>query len=295
MPMKTVHYKPKPQAAGGKPDSRRVAELLRGLPLPSRLGRAPETTGHVMRRSPYLDRVWEAYRHATDEKDVFLSFLHACVLDGLSAPRGLSVLDVGPDDGSLVRRLEVPIRRVTMIEPDPVSCARLADALGEPGPGRPDSRLVRACFPCGDLGGETFDLVLLSHVLYYIDRALWPETVACALRHTRPGGRVVVAYVCDESDLYDTLRAFGGHALGLADFETDCAAHFADRAPTAYRMDSAIEAADETDFLHLLGFLMADRTAHAAPDDLRAHVRRYARADGSYRAAKRDGALVLTA
>ncbi len=270
--------------------------MLADVAVPDVIGRRPEQLHHVMRESAYLNQVWDAYRFSTDEKAVLRAFLDDVVMREIAPKRRpLALLDVGPDDGTLTRCLCARFDQVTLLEPDPASLERLRAACASRDCASKRCEHIGARFPDADLGDRRFDVVLLSHVLYYFDRSDWLAVLSRAHRLLRPGGVAVAAYVCDEGGLGELLRAFGGRSLDFDAFEDDLADMRREMQPRCYRMASEVCAADERTLLHLLCFLMADRHASAPAAELGRYVRRFLGSDGCFRIPKVDGAVVIRA
>src|SRR5262249_18410552 len=61
------------------------------------------------------------------------------------------------------------------------------------------------------------DLVLCSHVLYYVDRSEWLPTAARMASWLAPGGTLVVVLQNHETDCMRMLEAFHGRRFNLAE------------------------------------------------------------------------------
>ncbi len=285
-------------SCGPSPENLRLAQrTLQDVPLPELLGRALEQHEHVMRESSYLSKVWETFRLSVNEKDILASFLRDVPVGRLDCGRrDLALLDIGPDDGQLTLRVCGPFSRLTLVEADVESFDRLQRNVARQSQetlGFPECRLIHARFPCAGLDKDAYDLAMLLHVLYFIPRDLWVQSVRAAYETLRPGGMLVAAYVCDEGSLAEAIAHFKGLPSRFGEFEDACALAFPEAEIEAYRMTSIMAAMEEDGLAHLLGFLMADYQATGTADEVRAYCRRFRRADGTYVWEKTDGALIV--
>jgi precorrin-6B methylase 2 len=245
-----------------------------------------------------LSEVWEAFRLSVNEKDMLAAFLRDVPLARLERRRrGLSLLDIGPDDGQLTLRICEPFSRITMVEADSRSRARLRGNLRRHGRRTPDfaeCRVIPARFPCNGLGRRAYDLTLMSHVLYFIPRDQWTQSILAAYETLRPGGMLVATYVCDEGAMAELIAGFGGSPPRFREFEDSCRRALPQAQIEIYRMSNVMCALDEDAIAHFFGFLMTDYQAAASAQEAKQYARRFRRPNGAYVWEKTDGALVIT-
>jgi len=107
----------------------------------------------------------------------------------LSRQRYASALEVGCSIGVLTGLLAERCDRLLAVD---VAAAALAQAR-QACAAFPWVRFTQASIP-GEWPGETFDLIVLSEVLYYLDREDIGRTAALACRSLRPGGTVLLVH-----------------------------------------------------------------------------------------------------
>ena len=158
-----------------------------------------------------FDSQGEAYRAAfqtfldhTDQKQQARRWLSR-LTESLPARRVF--VDAGAGNGKVTAWLVDRFERTIAIEPNPhlrrelaLSCPT-AEVIGD---GIQDAKPAAAG-----------DLVLCSHVFYYIDRAAWLETLAALASWLAPQGALVVLLQNAESDCMQMLDRFYGRRFDL--------------------------------------------------------------------------------
>ncbi|MFE4516750.1 class I SAM-dependent methyltransferase [Kitasatospora sp. NPDC056783] len=144
-------------------------------------------------------RAFELFLAGTDEKPI----THARLGEIAAAlPHRRVLLDLGAGDGRTTAYLGRSFDRTIAVEPSAAMREKLGtscpDALILPEP------LDRVRPP------EPADLVHLSHVLYYVPQADWPDTVGRALDWTAPGGTLLVVLQNPESPCMRMAAHFTG-------------------------------------------------------------------------------------
>ncbi|MEV6841255.1 methyltransferase domain-containing protein [Streptomyces sp. NPDC051133] len=163
---------------------------------------------------------FEAFLAHTDQKVNAQAFLSR-VVSGLPSRR--LFIDVGAGEGGTTRHLAPDFLRTVAVEPS----VHLHEALGRACP-----QAVIVAEPVADAKiTERADLVLCSHVLYYLPRAEWVATVARMLEWVTDGGELVVMLQNPGSDCMRMLRHFTGVAFDLAALRRELVA--AGACPTA--------------------------------------------------------------
>ncbi|PZX16497.1 nodulation protein S (NodS) [Palleronia aestuarii] len=169
-------------------------------------GHSPADLGHLLNLYDATDDPWN-FRTSAFE----LGRLDA-VARALPRPRYESALELGCGNGELARRIASRCAAYTGLDAVPTALAAARLAV-------PEACFVEGFLPC-DLPGENHDLVLLSEILYFLDRDAIRDLAACIDR-TSPQADVVTV----------TWGGPTGHALTGA----EAVAAFADATPRARR------------------------------------------------------------
>jgi len=138
---------------------------------------------------------------ATDEYTKLIPVMREEVVPTLSKTDAL--LDVGAGPGLITEPLSAYFGEVTIIEPDLLYCLQAAEKILDRG------KLVTAfngSWEDAPLGKRTFDLVVCSHVLYFVEPANWNRFINKMVSHLRPGGQLAVILVAREDSSNALIR-----------------------------------------------------------------------------------------
>lgn len=153
---------------------------------------APADLAHLLGLYEGTDDPW-AFRSSAYER----ARLKA-ITEALPRARYRAALEVGCGNGELARRVAPRCAAYTGLDAVPAALAAARKAV-------PSGRFIEAFLPC-DLPpapGGTYDLVLLSEVLYFLSYA-GVRDLAARIDRAHPGADIVTA----------TWRGPTGHALG---------------------------------------------------------------------------------
>jgi len=164
-------------------------------------------------RSAAYHQAFQVFLENTDQKVVARRWLDELVRE--LAARHVFI-DAGAGNGQVTAWFLGSFERTIAIEPNP----SLADDLRHACPGAEllQSRILQA------KPGAGGDLVLCSHVLYYIDRSEWATTADRMASWLAPGGVLVVVLQSHETDCMRMLEAFCGHRFDLSGLADEFAA-----------------------------------------------------------------------
>jgi SAM-dependent methyltransferase len=233
-----------------------------------------------------LDMAGADYRHAfelflagTDEKAVTSPRL-ARIAAGLPQ-RGLLV-DVGAGQGGTTAHLAPSFARVIAVEPSAVLRERLRAAC-------PRATVLPETAEKARIVPGSADLVLCSHVLYYVPRPSWLPVARRMLEWVRPGGELLLMLQNPGNPCMEMVRRFTGARFPLdtlaaalaADPGAPVASWSLETLPVRYRTRDLEAAVDVAEFaLNVPG--LADLRVLPRREDVERHVREhFLRPDGS--------------
>ncbi len=107
-------------------------------------------------------------------------------------------LDIGAGGGYITIPVSQLFDETTIIEPNEKQAAFLIRRC-------PACRVFNTFWSDANLTGKNFDLILCSHVLYYIPAGTWMDTIRKMYYHLEPGGRIVIVL---QSPLGEVARFF---------------------------------------------------------------------------------------
>ena len=140
---------------------------------------------------------------ATDEYTKLIPVLEETVLPTLS--NSDTLLDVGAGPGLLAVPLSSHFSEISLIEPDSVYCLQAVEKLLAKG------KLVTAyngIWDTAQLANRAYDLIVCSHVLYFVEPTDWHHFINKMLAHQAPGGRLVIILVAREDKSNATIQDY---------------------------------------------------------------------------------------
>ncbi|GEO98543.1 class I SAM-dependent DNA methyltransferase [Methylobacterium haplocladii] len=154
---------------------------------------------------------------------------YAATLAALPRPRYAAALEIGCSIGVLTRQLGGRCDALTALDVVPA----VLDTARKTCADQPRIRFLQAAVP-GDWPGGRYDLILLSEVAYYLDRADLERLVACVREALLPGGDVVLVHYLGATDYpLSGDEAADGFIQGAAGF----AGILAQSRTAEYRLD----------------------------------------------------------
>ncbi|GJE56854.1 class I SAM-dependent DNA methyltransferase [Methylobacterium thuringiense] len=120
---------------------------------------------------------------------------YAATLAALPRPRYASALEVGCSIGVLTRQLGSRCGALTAFDVVSSVLERARVACAD----QTQIRFLQAAVP-GDWPDGRYDLILLSEIAYYLDRADLARLVACVETALLPGGDIVLVHYLGETD-----------------------------------------------------------------------------------------------
>jgi trans-aconitate methyltransferase len=151
-------------------------------------------------------RAFQVFLDHTDQKVNARRWLDALV-EGLPARR--LYIDAGAGNGQVTAWFTARFERTIAIEPNPSLAAELRHAC-------PSAELLQTGILQATPGGQG-DLVLCSHVLYYVDRHEWLPIIDRMASWLAPGGVLAVVLQNHDTDCMRMLEAFSGRRFDLSD------------------------------------------------------------------------------
>jgi SAM-dependent methyltransferase len=150
---------------------------------------------------------FKTFLEHTDQKINARQWLDCFVRD-LPARRVL--IDAGAGNGQVTAWLAEAFDRTVAIEPNASLCAELRQAC-------PTAEILPLTILEAQPSVQA-DLILCSHVLYYIERSEWQATVARMASWLAPRGNLIVILQNHETDCMRMLRALLGCSFDLQAF-----------------------------------------------------------------------------
>ena len=156
----------------------------------------------------------------TDEYSHLLPLLEKSVPPKLS--RTAALLDVGAGPGLFTSPLSTRFGHIGIVEPDPVYCLEAVQKVLSTG------KLVTAyngVWEAAQFGEQQFDLIICTHVLYFVAPENWDDFIQKMMSHIVPGGRMAIVLVAKGDDTTELIRRtlgieeLGSHPFSAAAIE----------------------------------------------------------------------------
>lgn len=161
-------------------------------------------------------------------------------------------LDVGAGSGEITAAVSEWFGRTTVIEPSADQVRRLSRRF-------PGFRIFPDTVDGADLGDEKFDLVLCSHVLYYIPEARWGSVVDGLFFRLREEGKMVVALQSSEGDTADFFSYFTGNRVGSMGLWRRMAERYGQENVLAHYRVSRVQTTSLDDMTDIGLFMLVDK------------------------------------
>jgi SAM-dependent methyltransferase len=190
-------------------------------------------------------------------------------------PRRERFLDIGAGGGHLTIPIAQQFDRTTIVEPN----SRQAELFQRRCPG---FRIYNDCWMDVDLGDERFDLILCSHVLYYIPEGSWMQTVEKMYRFLSPGGCLVIVMQSPLGQVADFFNTFTTYDVPILDLTRDVIALYGDDAVLLRYFQNEIYSGSLDDVVEIGLFLLLDRKYNARKGEIAEYFRMHHKVNGGY-------------
>jgi trans-aconitate methyltransferase len=146
-------------------------------------------------RKGYVKRI-QSYYERSDEKPRVQELLRN-IFRGMRFPASL---DVGGGTGELTKVLDELSDHLTAVEIESEFAQKLREKF-------PNANVVQASLEDFEVESK-YDLIFVSHVLYYIPCEKWLTTVQKIIGNLSPSGKLVLILNTDEGDWWQTISHF---------------------------------------------------------------------------------------
>jgi SAM-dependent methyltransferase len=194
-------------------------------------------------------------------------------------------LDVGAGSGDLTIPLAQTFRETSIVEPNTAQIEFLRRRY-------PDFKLHNTTWSEADLGGERFDFILCSHVLYYLDTADWMPSIDKMRAHLEADGRLAIVLQSPIGELADFYNRFAHFDVDILGLWRQLIHSFGDRAVDVRYFINEIWTDNLDDMVEIGLFLLIDRNFRARCDEIRDYFARHHRHGDGYRL-KQDEVLLV--
>jgi predicted SAM-dependent methyltransferase len=119
---------------------------------------------------------------------------------------------------------------------------------------------------------EHYDLAILSHLLYYIDKSDWLETIKIAYKAIKPEGYLVITLSGEELGKAELIKYFGGYPVEIDNLTKQCISLFGSENVWVFSSEERVITTDLSSMLHIGGFFLYDARVVANKNILRDYI-----------------------
>jgi 2-polyprenyl-3-methyl-5-hydroxy-6-metoxy-1,4-benzoquinol methylase len=194
----------------------------------------------------YYDHAFATFIKSTDQKENAKAWITE-FLEGIDPKQ--TAIDAGAGNGVLTKILARHFKTVQAVEPNEALLAELATA-GENVAIR-DEAILEA-----SLDESSADLVLCSHVLYYIPQSEWDAILHRLLFWTKPGGRMIILLQAEDTDCMKFFKKLRNEEFPILRFMENFAKTGTAHSVDIVRQPSTIRSQSREDLELILEFLL---------------------------------------
>lgn len=178
-------------------------------------------------------------------------------------------LDLGSSRAELAAKTAQDFKEITLVDIDGVSLSAVDDFIF---PAARKVHKVEANILSVDLESDKYDLILASHVLYYVPHDRWVNVVLSAYNLLRDGGRLVII-ISGKGGKEAMENHFGGETLPIDDF-INTVSQIYPGSSSHYCNQECFIAPDIKSAMHIAGVLLHDVNISASRAALKAYILR---------------------
>jgi 2-polyprenyl-3-methyl-5-hydroxy-6-metoxy-1,4-benzoquinol methylase len=183
----------------------------------------------------------------------------------------VNFLDVGSGDGKITRWVGRNFERVAVIDTNPIVINALPFILGN------RIKFSSVCESILDtpLKNDHYDLALLSHTLYYIEKTKWLNLITKIYKSTKPGGVVAIILGGDTFGKAELIKYFGGKAPDIDWLFQRCHQLFPKEKILGFHSKEAFISKNILEMLHISGFMLYDAGVTASEEALKEYINKH--------------------
>jgi len=221
----------------------------------------PKVMGIFEDEKHYLDTL-ELVLNSTNETSNRLAFFKNIITPSVSKKE--HVLDVGPGDYALTKIVIPEFKNLTVVDENEYILNNSGLAL----PGHIKINKILGGIESVNLKKELYDLVVMSHILYYVDSKNWMNVVKNAYHSLQSNGMLVIVLGGDELQKADLIKHFGGETLQINTLAKQCYDIFGFSNVSLFSSEEVFFANTLKSMLHISAFMLKDAKITAKKDDL---------------------------
>jgi SAM-dependent methyltransferase len=201
-------------------------------------------------------------------------------------PNRRKFLDVGAGGGHLTIPVAQQFEKTTIVEPNQLQAQLFLRRS-------PAFCILNAGWTDVNIGDECFDLILCSHVLYYIPEGTWVAIIEKMYRHLSKGGCIIIVL---QSPLGEVARFFSSlttYDVPIIELTRDIIERYGDDAVELRYFQNEIVCDSRDDMVEIGLFLLLDRKFRSRSGEIAAYFDRHHHDKNGYQIRQDEILLVI--
>ncbi|MFA6364141.1 class I SAM-dependent methyltransferase [Methanoregula sp.] len=195
-------------------------------------------------------------------------------------------LDIGAGGGHLTIPISQLFDRTTVVEPNPRQAGMFRSRC-------PGFRIYNDSWINVDPGSDRFDMILCSHVLYYIPDGAWMATIEKMYCHLLPGGCLVIVMQSPLGEVARFFNAFTTYDVPVIELVRAVIDHYGDEAVRLEYFQNEIFSKSLDEMTEIGLFLLIDPDFRKRSADIRYYFLNHHALAGGYRIRQDEILLVI--
>jgi len=185
-------------------------------------------------------------------------------------------LDIGAGGGDLSIPISQSFVETIIVEPNEKQAAIFQRRC-------PRIKVYGASWEKVDFGKQRFDLILCSHVLYYIEEDKWLPAVEKMHRHLEEDGVVAIVLQSPVGDVARFFNRFTHYEVNILELWRQLIQRYGEEAVEVRYFINEIWTENLADMLDIALFLLLDRKFREKTDEIKDYLEAHHKADNGYR------------
>jgi adenine deaminase len=185
-------------------------------------------------------------------------------------------LDIGAGGGDLTIPISQLFGETVMVEPNEKQAAMFRRRC-------PNIRVFNEFWEKVDLGKQRFDLILCSHVLYYIEEGKWLPAIEKMYHHLEKGGVVAIVLQSPVGEVARFFKQFTHYEVNILALWRQLIQRYGEKAVEVRYFINEIWTENLADMLDIALFLLLDRKFREKKDKIKDYLEAHHKTDNGYR------------
>jgi len=190
-------------------------------------------------------------------------------------PRRKAFLDIGAGEGTLTIPVSQLFESTTVVEPNPIMAAKFQKRY-------PEFRVFGCGWESVDLKNDRFDLVLCSHVLYYIPAGSWESVVGRMYSFLAPEGCLAIVLQSPLGQVATFFSHFTTYDVPILELTERLIALYGDDAVSLRYFRNQIRIDTLEDMVEIGLFLLLDPSFRSKRDEIARYFEEHHRTGTGY-------------